>query len=152
MFSILLKKSSLNVFSSLTGVLIFKFLLKTSELLPLAGKEMIASGIPLAVAVAALPLLAGLVTGLAIGFTGTSFPLVVGLMSSAGLPVHATLVLAYGFGYMGMMLSPIHLCLLVSKDYFSTTIPATLKHILPCVAAILAACLAAYALLTWLRW
>jgi hypothetical protein len=29
-------------------------------------------------------------------------------------------VLAYGFGFIGMMLSPVHLCFLVTQEYFHT--------------------------------
>jgi hypothetical protein len=53
-------------------------------------------------------------------------------------------VLAYGFGYMGMMLSPVHLCLLVTKEYFSAGLLGVLRIILPCVAVILVFCLLSY--------
>jgi hypothetical protein len=154
-FSSLFSPSSRNVFASLAGVLVFKFMLKTSNLLPVAGEDLVRSGVPLWTAAAALPFLAGLVAGVAVGFTGLSFPLVAGLMAAAGpesMPKHATLVLAYGFGYMGMMLSPVHLCLLVSRDYFASTIVATLRRIAFCVVAILVACLAGYGLLRAVGW
>lgn len=147
MFSTLLKPQSRSVLISLTGILMFKSLLESSGLLPVAGDEIIASGLPLGVAIAALPFLAGLVTGLAVGFTGITFPLVVGLMAveGSGLTPLATLVLAYGFGYMGMMLSPVHLCLLVTRDYFSARLPLIYRQLVPCVLAILAFSLALHA-------
>lgn len=153
-FSSLLKRQSIEVQVSLLGVLIFKAMLDQSGLLPLAGRELVGSGIPLGIAVAALPFLAGMVTGIALGFTGTSFPLVVGLMLApdSGLTPLATLVLAYGFGYMGMMLSPVHLCLLVTRDYFSSSMIAIYREIAPCVAAILVFCLAGHFLLRTLGW
>lgn len=154
MFSSLFEKKSLNVLCTLAGVLVFKSLLKASGLLPLAGKELVTTGIPLVVVVAGLPFLAGLITGIAIGFAGTSFPLVVGLMGAAdsGLTTQATLVLAFGFGYMGMIVSPVHLCLLVTNDYFSADIVRVLKRILPCVLVILGFCVAFYNLLRLLNW
>jgi len=148
-FSTLLKKKSLSVLFTLAGVLVFKSLLRDSGLLPRAGGELIDCGIPLVVAVAALPFLAGLVTGLAVGFTGTSFPLVVGLMSApgSGLSPLATLVLAFGFGYAGMILSPVHLCFLVTNDYFHASITAVYRLIAPCVLSVLAYALVAHAVL-----
>ncbi|MBA4387363.1 MAG: hypothetical protein C0404_05240 [Verrucomicrobia bacterium] len=139
-FGSLLKKTSLSIMFSLFGVLVFKYMLESSKLLPVASGELMKSGIPVSFAVAGLPLLAGLVTGVAFGFTGTSFPLVVGMMKAegSGLTPLSTLALAYGFGYIGMMLSPVHLCLLVTRDYFSSTIKTILVRTLPCMLAILA--------------
>jgi len=154
MFSNLFRRKSLTVLLALCGVLVFKSMLAESGLLPLASEEMASSGTPVVVAVAGLPFLAGLVTGVAFGFTGVSFPLVVGLMAQpgSGLTPFATLVLAYGFGYMGMMISPVHLCLLVTKEYFSAPLFAVYRRLWPCVAAVLVYCLAAHAVLRALGW
>ena len=154
MFSNLFRRKSLGVLLSLCGVLVFKAMLTESGLLPLASDEMATSGIPVVIAVTTLPFLAGLVTGVAFGFTGVSFPLVVGLMAQpgSGLTPLATLVLAYGFGYMGMMVSPVHLCLLVTKEYFSAPLFGVYRKIAPCVAAILVYCLAAHIVLRVLGW
>lgn len=152
MFSTLFKAKSLYVLITLMGILVFKFLLNESGLLLQAGDEIIASGISPAIAVAALPFMAGLVTGIALGFTGVSFPLVVGLMAAegSGLTPLSTLVLAYGFGYMGMMLSPVHLCLLVTRDYFSSSLKGIYIQILPCVISVMVFSLLIYSLLKFL--
>ncbi len=133
-------------------MIVFKSLLMKSELLPLASDELIQSGIPLAVAIAVLPFIAGLVTGLAVGFTAASFPLVVGLMAAegSGLTPWAALVLAYGFGYMGMMLSPVHLCFLVTREYFSARMADIYRAIRPCVLSVALYSLLAHVVLSWL--
>jgi len=140
MFSTLFTPKSLGIQTTLAGVLVFKAMLTASGLLPEAGRDIVASGLPLAVAVAALPMLAGLVTGIALGFAGLAFPLVVGLMSAegSGLTPLATLSLAFGFGYMGMMLSPVHLCLLVTREYFGASLPAIYRRLMPCAVTVLA--------------
>ena len=153
MFSSMLKWKSINIIISLAGVLVFKVLLISSGLLPVASQELVQSGIPVVAAIAALPFLAGLVTGVALGFAGTSFPLIVGLMSvdQAGITPLATLVLSYGFGYMGMMLSPVHLCLLVTRDYFDASMRKIYRQIMPCVLVILFYCIVAHLLLAWFK-
>jgi hypothetical protein len=153
-FKAVLTKKALGIQLTLAGVLIFKFMLDRSGLLPLASEEFKASGVPVQIAVAGLPFLAGFVTGVAFGFTGTSFPLVVGIMHTAGsgLTPLATLVLAYGFGYSGMMCSPVHLCLLVTNEYFRSSMRVVLRLILPCVLVVLAYASGAYALLSALGW
>ncbi len=140
LFSTQLKATSLNTQVSLFGVLTFKVFLTESGLLPKASMELVESGLPVWLAVAALPLLAGFVTGIAMGFTGTSFPMVVGLMNApgSGLTPMATLALAYGWGYIGMMLSPVHLCLLTTRDYFSCETGRIVRAILIPLAAIAA--------------
>jgi len=150
MFSTLRKPKSVGVLTALAGVLVFKSMLTASGLLPEAGRDIVAAGLPLAVAVAALPFLAGFVTGIALGFAGLAFPLVVGLMTAegSGLTPLATLSLAFGFGYMGMMLSPVHLCLLVTREYFGASLPAVYRRILPCAAVILVLSLALHGLFT----
>lgn len=138
-FVSLLSRKSLGILLTLGGVMVFKSMLGESGLLPLASRELIESSVPVVVAVAVLPFLGGLVTGLALGFSGTAFPLVAGLLAVEGstLTPLATLVLAYGFGYMGMMLSPIHLCLLVTREYFGTTLSAMYRQTMPCAVSLL---------------
>jgi integral membrane protein (TIGR00529 family) len=67
-----------------------------------------------------LPFLSGLSTGLAIGFVGASFPVVMATLGAGGTLGQrlATVVLAYGFGYIGMLVSPVHVCLVVTSRHF----------------------------------
>ncbi len=138
-FMALFERNSLNILLTVGGVVIFQSLLEDSRLLPDASRDLMSAGVPAILLVAGLPLLAGLVTGLASGFAGLAFPMVVGLLSQpgAGLTPMATLALAFGFGYMGMMLSPVHLCLLATRDYFSASLLPIYRQILPCVLVIL---------------
>ena len=119
------------------SIIHFQSMLETSQLLPAASAELVQSGISLIPIVAILPFLAGLITGIAAGFAGIAFPLIVGLLESGGcgLTPMATLALAFGFGYMGMMVSPIHLCLIMTRDYFSARLVPIYRQLAPVVAA-----------------
>lgn len=99
------------------AIMVFKGMLVDSKVIEQVRLELATHDIPPVVIIALLPLIAGLVTGIAIGFVGTAFPLVVTLLPAGHSPFPYA-VLAYGFGYMGMMLSPVHLCLIVTKEYF----------------------------------
>lgn len=86
--------------------------------------EMTAAGIPLVAMVMLMPFVSGLATGLAVGFVGASFPIILNLLGqepSLGA-VAAVTVLAYGFGYIGMLVSPVHICLIVGSRYFRTRV------------------------------
>ena len=130
----------MTVFITLAGVMIFESLLKSSGLIPLAGDELSRGNVPIGLIIAFLPFLAGLVTGIAIGFAGVAFPIVVGLISSGGdvsIQPMAALALAFSMGYAGMMLSPLHLCFLLTVDYFSASFIKVYKYLLPCVLCIM---------------
>jgi hypothetical protein len=93
--------------------------------------ELATFGIPTLVVMAAIPFVAGLVTGIAVGFVGVSFPLVFGLLGQqAGFAeLAATTALAYGCGYVGMMLSPIHICFVVTGEYFKAPIVLAYRYL-----------------------
>ncbi len=128
-----------NVVFTLGGVMIFQSMLDASGLLPLAGRQLSDSMVPLEIVIAFLPFLAGIVTGIAIGFAGPAFPLVVGLMAAdPDLSQASVLVLAFSMGYAGMMLSPVHLCYILSRRYFVSGLFQSYAYIVPCVAAVAA--------------
>ena len=82
--------------------------------------EFVSAGIPILIVIMMVPFISGMVTGVAFGFVGTSFPIVFALVGQQ-LPLGvaaATTALAYGCGYMGMMISPMHICFVVSCSYF----------------------------------
>ena len=98
--------------------------------------EFISAGIPILAVIVLLPFISGMVTGTAFGFVGASFPIVfalVGQNPTLGIS-SATTACAYGFGYMGMMVSPIHICFVVTCEYFETPVLGTYRYIAgPCV-------------------
>lgn len=140
MFAEFATLKTLNVFITLAGVMIFESLLNSSGLIPLAGRELTIARIPIALIIAFLPFLAGMVTGIAIGFAGTAFPIVVGFISAGDISIQpmAALVLAFSMGYAGMMLSPVHLCFLLTNDYFGAPFIKVYRYILPCVITVMA--------------
>ncbi|MDP6636366.1 MAG: DUF401 family protein [Phycisphaerae bacterium] len=97
------------------------------------GKELQAMHVGVILVVAALPFISGLVTGLAIGFVGISFPIIREMVTaSSGEPMAASyLVLAYACGHIGMMLTPMHVCHVVSNEYFETPFAPVYKRTIP---------------------
>ncbi|MCD6416422.1 MAG: DUF401 family protein [Planctomycetes bacterium] len=84
--------------------------------------ELTGWGIPLVPIIMLVPFISGLSTGLSMGFVAASFPIVMNLIGQdATMGVRlSTVTLAYGFGYMGMLISPVHVCLVVTSKYFET--------------------------------
>ena len=81
--------------------MVFMYALGVVEAGENMGSEMKALGMPVVVVVAVLPFIAGMVLGVAVGFVGTSFPIVLPLAVGSSVPV-SYVMLAYAFdGRMG---------------------------------------------------
>lgn len=123
---IALKESiSLNVILMVFGIMAFKGMLEASgsiEALPRFFRE---SGLPLAVIFFALPFLVGLLTGLTVGFVGSTFPIIVAM--TGGHPDPGIITFAFASGFAGVMLSPTHLCLLLTVQYFKADLAGTYR-------------------------
>lgn len=149
----LMEGKVLGLLATIAGVIVFKNLLEASGLLPLAGDRLIASGIPLLWVVALLPFVAGLVTGIAIGYAGIAFPLIAGLTGvDTGLATASTLMIGFAFGYAGMMCSPVHLCFVLTRGYFGVSVTAMLRHVVPLTLFPLGTALLWYVLLLRAGW
>lgn len=114
---VLLNPGVLPMVMVIVAIMSFKGMLVQTGSIEQMRSELAAYDIPPIAIIALLPLIAGVVTGIAIGFVGASFPLVAALVPPGESPIPFA-VLAYGFGYMGMMMSPVHLCLIVTKEFF----------------------------------
>ena len=127
------------------SVMIFQYVLKMVDAAPKIRDELAAVHAPILVMVIVLPFIAGMITGLAFGFVGVSFPLVLALIQGLGHP-WAYIMLAYASGHLGMMISPLHLCYVVSNKYFNTPFTPVYRHLLLSVI-LMAVCVAGYFIL-----
>jgi len=121
---------------------------------PLVGlmrTEMAEWGIPQMAVMMLLPLVSGLATGLAVGFVGASFPIVLGMLGPepSVATVAATTVLAYGFGHVGMMLSPVHVCNIVTNQHFQTRLLHSTAGLIRPAACVLAMAIALHFGIGW---
>ena len=107
-------------------------------------------GIPLIILVLVIPFISGITTGVSVGFVGASMPIVISLLGSSPNLSHllSTVILAFTFGFMGVMLSPVHVCLIVTNEYFKTNLAKSLTAIIPPVLVLMAVA-AVYAAVIW---
>lgn len=80
--------------------------------------------------------LIGLATGMGMAFAGVVMPLLTSHLISGGVINEPALFLAYVSGMMGVLLSPMHLCLILSADYFKANLARVYVYILPLFVAI----------------
>ena len=83
--------------------------------------------IPSSVVVFAVPFTVGLLTGVTSAYIGVGFPVVAPLLGTPGLSQSAGLLLAFTGGFMGVMASPVHLCLVLTNQYFKASLAKTIS-------------------------
>jgi integral membrane protein (TIGR00529 family) len=96
-------------------------------------------GVPQGLFAVVIPLITGLAVGINVGTVGACFPVIMSLLGpspSLGILLPTT-VLAYVSGFMGQILSPVHVCLVVSNQYFRTSLLNSLGGLLLPVALVL---------------
>jgi len=115
-------------------------------------QEMNRWGIPLLAIMMILPFFSGLATGLSVGFVGASFPIVINLLGQdpAAAVLFPTVLLAYGFGYMGMLISPVHVCLVVTSEHFDTPLLRNVRALAKPAAVMLVVAYVGYYVVGWL--
>ncbi len=107
-------------------------------------------GIPITALVLLIPFISGITTGVSVGFVGASMPIVISLLGPDPLFSHllSTTILAFTFGFMGAMLSPVHVCLIVTNEYFKTNLAKSLTAVIPPAITMMAIALV-YARFLW---
>jgi len=126
-----LDRGSVPLLLLIVAIMIFQGVLKDSQAALQIRSEFFAYRIPASLVIMILPFLAGFITGIAVGFVGTSFPLIIPMFPETSLVGYLSCAaLAFTFGFMGMMLSPVHLCFLVTKDYYGASLIKSYRYLL----------------------
>ncbi|SKA74007.1 hypothetical protein SAMN02745704_00572 [Paucidesulfovibrio gracilis DSM 16080] len=92
--------------------------------------ELTGGGAALAFTAGLLPLLVGTVTGITLAYVGSTFPLILGMAANTGTDPLACVVLGMFAGYAGIMASPLHICLVLTCQYFGTDITRVWRRLL----------------------
>jgi len=113
------------------AIFVFKGMMEGSHAVEIINNEFALLHIPLVVIAMLLPFLVGGVVGITIAFVGSTFPILIALISAYGETHYmmAYMMLALACGFVGVILSPLHLCLLLSNQYFGTTLGAVYRKL-----------------------
>ncbi|GAB4363940.1 MAG: TIGR00529 family membrane protein [Spirochaetales bacterium] len=89
-------------------------------------------GIPLLLLIFFIPFISGVTTGITVGYVGASYPVIFRLLGADPSPaiLFSTIALTHTSGYLGMIFSPIHVCLIVTNEYFKTSLWESLKGLI----------------------
>lgn len=128
----------LSMLAVVVAIFIFKGVLQVSGAIELLAAT--AGGdAALLISASFLPFFVGMVSGLNIAFVGAAFPLIIGLLEQMGLQnqLVAYMVLGMFSGYVGVLASPLHLCLILTCQFFKVELSTAWRRLLPpctCIA------------------
>jgi len=126
------------------GAMLFKEAMEASGAIENISGFFGRAGIPLMPMLFVLPFSAGLLTGLTVGFVGSTFPLLLSFMAAPSLPAVS---FAFASGFVGVLLSPVHVCLVLTREYFKADLWGMYRRTIPASALIMAVAALQYLLL-----
>ena len=135
---------SLDVIILILGVMLFKEAMEGSGAVKNLSQFFVKEGIPVLPILFLLPFITGMLTGLTVGFVGSTFPLI---LSIAGNTAISPIAFAFASGFLGVLLSPVHICLILTKEYFRADLWGMYKMIIPASAIVFFAAMAEYFIL-----
>lgn len=124
---------ALDVIILILGVMLFKEAMENSGAVKNLSLFFIAEGIPVTPIFFLLPFITGLLTGITVGFVGSTFPLIISIAGDISL---GTISFAFVSGFLGVLLSPVHICLILTRDYFKADLWKMYKMMIPGCAII----------------
>lgn len=118
----------------LVFVMVFKRDLELSDVLSYLPDEMIRWGLSPIIPIILIPFLIGFFTGVNSAYIGVAFPVLLGFLGE-----NLNLIfIGYVSGFMGVLSSPAHLCLAVTKTYFKADTVKLYRILLPSVGTLYA--------------
>lgn len=135
---------TLDVIIIVFGTMLFKFTMENSGAVVHLSNYFKDMGIPLLPILFALPFISGLLTGLTVGFVGSTFPLILSIAGGSHLN---QIAFAFASGFVGVLLSPVHLCFVLTREYFKADISGIYKKTIPSCMIIMLGALVIYFIL-----
>ncbi|MFC2008954.1 DUF401 family protein [Chloroflexota bacterium] len=128
----------------LYSVMLYKAIVEQSGAAYALFGDMQIMGMPPYLILIFLPMLIGFATGLSMAFVGISFTLLLPFMMVGGELNGYALFLAYVGGGLGYMVSPLHLCLILSTEFFEARLADVYRLMIPPMIAVVLVGLLAY--------
>ena len=130
---------SFDVILLILSIMLFKEAMEASGAVKNVSRFFMEEGIPTFPILFLLPFVTGLLTGITIGFVGSTFPLILSITGNTSI---AAISFAFTSGFLGVLLSPVHVCLILTREYFKADLWGMYKMIIPasliifCVAVV----------------
>jgi integral membrane protein (TIGR00529 family) len=114
----------------LYSVMLYKAIIEDSGTAGAVFSDMQVIGLPAIVILVLLPFIMGFITGISLTFAGVALPLLIPFIIQDSATNIPALLVAYTSGFMGVLLSPLHLCLILSAQYFKARLGKVYRYVL----------------------
>ncbi|MGC9521210.1 MAG: DUF401 family protein [Anaerolineae bacterium] len=138
-WDILKRSFPVGTFSAIFGVMVFKHVVEDAGAVTRIPQALSVLGLPAMLVGFVVPMIVGLLTGTAAAALALSVPLVAPLIDGGPLGTMAAGVWLFVGGFSGVLLSPLHLCLALTKEYFEASWGPIYQRIVPSVALVVLA-------------
>ena len=128
--SILKKTLDVKIIVLIFAVMIYKGLIEYTSSAEIFFQHLHAWNFSPAAASFLLSFIIGFSTGVEISYASIALPLLT-KFTGVGDIVYKNFMLVFGAGYLGVMLSPLHLCLVFSSEYYKARLLKVYKSLLP---------------------
>ena len=128
---IIKKDIPINTVVLIIGIMIFKRILETTGAIMVIPGFFTELGVHPLVILFFIPFLIGMLTGITSAIVGIGFPVLLPFIVTQGEVNLNYAMFAFVGGYIGHMLSPMHLCLVVTNDYFKADVGKIYKMLIP---------------------
>ncbi|MEW6215993.1 MAG: DUF401 family protein, partial [Nitrospirota bacterium] len=135
---------SLDVIILILSVMLFKEAMENSGAVKNLSQFFMKEGIPILPVLFLLPFITGLLTGLTVGFVGSTFPLIISIAGNTSI---GAISFAFASGFLGVLLSPVHICLILTREYFRADLWGIYKMMIPAGIIVFSAAIVEYMIL-----
>ena len=119
------------------GIMLFKQMVEATSAASTIPATFASLGLPPQIVIFVVPFAVGLSTGMISAAVGISFPLLQPVIVGDSFHLNYA-VFAFTGGFTGMLLSPLHLCFALTKDYFQAQWGPLYRMLIPSVAVVTA--------------
>jgi uncharacterized protein len=130
----LVKGLDIKIAMAIVGVMVFKEVVQESGFVISIVTNLVSEGVPLSVLIIVLPMFVALATGSSMAAIAIILPILLPLFPSApaSVPLLSMMFISSTFGYF---FSPLHLCLILTNEYFKTEYTQIYRYaVLPMLA------------------
>ncbi|WP_236609716.1 DUF401 family protein [Archaeoglobus sulfaticallidus] len=130
--SIFRRTIDFNIIILIFAVMIYKNLIETTSSAEIFFQHLNEWSVPVPVASFIMSFLIGFSTGVEISYASVALPLLTGF-TGVGEIIPENVMLVFGSGFLGVMTSPLHLCLVLTAQYFNARLYGVYRYLIPAV-------------------
>ena len=128
------------------GVMLFSAVIEGSGAAKGVAVDINAIGLPPIIIICLLPAIIGYLTGLTVSYVAVSFPILLPLFPESRELWMPYISLAYACGFIGVLISPVHFCLVLTVEYYKSDLMGVTRLLLPGLVVVFLTALVRYLL------